>query len=56
LDRGIVRTLWLSVDEVRSSSARHRTPVLLQCVEDYLAGARHPLGLLHTDCAGISGL
>ncbi len=46
LDHGIVRTLWLSADEIRSSMAQHRTPALLQCVEDYLAGARHPLYLL----------
>ena len=51
LDHGIARTLWLSVDEVRASTARHRTPVLLQCVEDYLAGARYPLELLHTRLA-----
>ena len=51
LDHGITRTLWLSADEVRASRARHRTPVLLQCVEDYLAGARHPLELLHTHLA-----
>ena len=49
LDTGIVRTLWLTPEEVRASSARHRSPLLLQCIEDYLAGAAHPLSLLHTD-------
>ena len=52
LDHGIVRTLWLSADEIRASAPRHRSPVLLQCVEDYLAGARYPMDLLHSDLDG----
>ena len=47
LDHGIVRTLWLTIDEIRASVARHRSPLLLQCVEDYLAGRRFPLSLIH---------
>jgi 8-oxo-dGTP pyrophosphatase MutT (NUDIX family) len=49
LDTGIVRTLWLTPDEIRASTTRHRSPLLLQCVEDYLAGQRHPLELIHVD-------
>jgi 8-oxo-dGTP pyrophosphatase MutT (NUDIX family) len=49
LDTGIVRTLWMSADEIRASVARHRSPLLLQCVEDYLAGRRFPLDLVHVD-------
>ncbi len=49
LDKGIVRTLWLSLDELRASSARHRSPLLLQCVEDYVAGRRLPLDAIHVD-------
>ncbi|MBT2300971.1 NUDIX hydrolase [Variovorax paradoxus] len=48
LDEGIVRTLWMTADEIRSSVARHRSPLLLQCVEDYLAGQRYSLNLIHT--------
>ena len=47
LDTGIVRTLWLSPQEIRDSVARHRSPLLLQCVEDHLAGRRYPLELIH---------
>lgn len=47
LDTGIVRTLWLTADEIRASTARHRNPVVLQCVEDYLKGTRYPLSLIH---------
>ena len=49
LDEGIVRTLWLSADEIRASVASHRSPLLLKCMEDYLAGRRYPLDLVTTD-------
>ena len=46
LDEGIVRALWMTADEVRASTARHRSPLILQCVEDYIAGRRFSLDLL----------
>jgi 8-oxo-dGTP pyrophosphatase MutT (NUDIX family) len=49
LDAGIVRTLWMSVAELRASRARHRSPHVLGCVEDYLAGRRYPLDAITTD-------
>lgn len=49
LDHGIVRTVWLTPDEVRASRDRHRSPLVLQCMEDHLAGRRYPLELIHTD-------
>jgi len=49
LDDGIVRTLWMTPDEVRASRDRHRSPLVLQCIEDHLAGRRYPLALIHTD-------
>ncbi len=49
LDHGIVRTLWLAPDEIRASRARHRSPLLVRCMEDYLAGKRHPLDVVTTD-------
>ena len=51
LDEGIVRTLWMTPDEIRACVDRHRSPLLLQCIEDYLGGARHPLSLVHTDAS-----
>jgi 8-oxo-dGTP pyrophosphatase MutT (NUDIX family) len=53
LDRGIVRTVWMSAQEVRDSRDRHRSPVLLQCVEDYLAGRSFPLELVRTEVPGV---
>ncbi len=47
LDTGILRALWMPVAEIRTSRAKHRSPLLMQCVDDYLAGQRHPLALLH---------
>jgi len=49
LDSDIVRTLWMTLDELRASQARHRTPLVLRCVEDYLDGRRFPLDLVYTD-------
>jgi ADP-ribose pyrophosphatase YjhB (NUDIX family) len=49
LDHGIVRTLWMTPDEVRASQDRHRSPLLVRCMEDYLAGARYPLSAVITD-------
>ena len=49
LDEGIVRTVWLSADEIRASTARHRSPLLLTCMEDYLAGRRFPIDMITTD-------
>ena len=49
LDTGIIRALWMTADEIRASSARHRTPLVVRCVEDYLAGRRYPLELLTHD-------
>jgi phosphatase NudJ len=49
LDKGIVRTVWMTADEIRASTAMHRSPLLLRCLEDYLAGKRYPLELVTTD-------
>ena len=49
LDEGIVRTVWLTADEIRASVDRHRSPLLLRCMEDYLAGRRYPLDMVTTD-------
>ena len=48
LDDNIVRTVWLTPAEVRESQARHRSPLVLQCVEDHLAGKCYPLDLVTT--------
>jgi 8-oxo-dGTP pyrophosphatase MutT (NUDIX family) len=49
LDSGIVRTLWLTPDEIRASVERHRSPLVLKCVDDHLAGRRLPLDAVNAD-------
>jgi 8-oxo-dGTP pyrophosphatase MutT (NUDIX family) len=49
LDTGIVRTVWLTPDEIRASAERHRSPLVLRCMEDHSAGRRYPLELISTD-------
>jgi 8-oxo-dGTP pyrophosphatase MutT (NUDIX family) len=51
LDHGIVRTLWMTLPELRESRARHRSPHVLGCIEDYIAGRRHPLDTITTDAS-----
>lgn len=46
LDDGIVAARWLTLDEVKATAARHRSPLILRCIEDWQAGRRHPLDLL----------
>ncbi|WGG50853.1 NUDIX hydrolase [Rugamonas sp. DEMB1] len=48
LDDGIIRTLWMTRDEIAACPERHRSPLVLQCVDEYLSGLRAPLALLHT--------
>ena len=55
LDEGIVRTLWMTPDEVRASVSQHRTPHVVRGMEDYLAGKRHALDLVYTDASVIDG-
>jgi phosphatase NudJ len=49
LDDGIVCTLWMTLDEVRASRARHRSALVLRCIEDHAAGRRFPLDAVYTD-------
>src|SRR5262249_18741286 len=51
LDRGIVRAMWLAPDDIRRETARHRSPLVMRCIDDYLAGHRYPLSLLYHDPA-----
>jgi len=48
LDEGILRTVWMSRDELIATQDMHRSPLVLQCVDEYLAGRRHPLTMIHT--------
>ena len=55
LDVGIVRAVWLSQDEARQTASRHRTPLVLRCIDDYLCGHRYPLGAIHHEPSRYEG-
>ena len=46
LDQGIVAARWLTPDEVRATADRHRSPLILRCIEAWQAGKRYPLDLI----------
>ncbi len=46
LDTGIERALWMSRDELAAEAHRHRSPMVLRCVDDALAGQHYPLSLI----------
>ena len=43
LDEGILRAFWLSYADLTASCDRHRSPLVLRCVDDFRAGVRRPL-------------
>jgi len=47
LDPDIHQALWLNLDEFTARQADIRSPLVLNCLQDYLAGHRYPLSLLH---------
>jgi ADP-ribose pyrophosphatase YjhB (NUDIX family) len=49
LDTGIVRTLWMSGDEIRANAERVRSPLVLKCIADFEAGVRFPLSSVYSD-------
>ncbi|MEJ2688235.1 MAG: NUDIX hydrolase, partial [Gammaproteobacteria bacterium] len=45
LDSGIIRTVWLSRDELQARDDL-RSPLVLRSIDDYIGGRRYPLALL----------
>jgi len=43
LDKGIVRAVWLSHEELLAEAFRLRSPLVLRCIDDFLGGKRQPL-------------
>ena len=56
-DRGILRLRWLNRAQLADPALRLRSPLVLRCIDDYLAGIRHPCSLLsHLDQSGPASL
>ncbi|MCP4595339.1 NUDIX hydrolase [Neptuniibacter sp.] len=47
LDEGIIREVWMSRDEIEASAEKLRSPMVLKCIDDYLAGKEYPLDLIY---------
>lgn len=46
LDTGIIRAIWMTPEEIQATQLRHRSPLIWQCVSDYLRGQRFPLEII----------
>jgi 8-oxo-dGTP pyrophosphatase MutT (NUDIX family) len=54
LDEGIVRTVWMTPQEIQASQERHRSPLVWRCIADHLAGRRFPLNVVQADGSLLS--
>ena len=48
LDSPVVRTLWMTFDEIAAAGERLRGPLVLQCIADHRAGRRLPVDAIYT--------
>ncbi|WP_406564522.1 NUDIX hydrolase [Acinetobacter qingfengensis] len=46
LDQDILQAVWLSFDELQNSG-RARSPLVLQAIQDTIAGQKYPLNIIH---------
>ncbi len=46
LDTGIITTLWLTQAEITQQQDKCRSPLVIECLSDYIYGQRYPLSLL----------
>jgi 8-oxo-dGTP pyrophosphatase MutT (NUDIX family) len=46
LDEGIIRTVWMTADEIRSNAKLMRSPQVITCIEDYLNGQKFSLSVV----------
>lgn len=47
LDTGILKALWLTRHDLEKQEHRLRSPMVMQCIDDYLSGQRYPLHLVN---------
>jgi 8-oxo-dGTP pyrophosphatase MutT (NUDIX family) len=48
LDEGIIEASWFARDEIVALGASLRSPAVMRCIDDYLAGQRHPIDLIRS--------
>lgn len=49
LDEGILSAEWMTLDEIRQSQEKHRSPMVLHCILDYLQKPAYPLQVFSAD-------
>ena len=47
LDQDIIGPVWLSPEELAGRPGEWRSPLVMKCLQDYLAGHRFPLDLVY---------
>lgn len=47
LDTDIYDIQWLTIDEIKAVKNQHRSPIVLPCLTQYLAGKRLPLDIIY---------
>ncbi|RKZ49962.1 MAG: NUDIX hydrolase [Gammaproteobacteria bacterium] len=48
LDDGIIQAVWLSKEEIKENKDKMRSPMVAQCINDYLTGKNYPLNLINS--------
>lgn len=48
-DKEIIACHWLTLAEIKAKSAQLRSPLVLECIEDYLTGKKIPLSHLKSN-------
>ncbi|MFC7517805.1 NUDIX hydrolase [Herbaspirillum sp. GCM10030257] len=48
LDTGILRAVWMTHEELLACESKHRSPLVMRCIDDYLAGQLSPLSTIYT--------
>ena len=46
LDDGIVQAVWKTREQLIQDADKLRSPMVMQCIDDYLSGKRYPLDML----------
>ena len=46
LDTGVIQAVWLSRHELLAEPEKLRTPMVINSIDDYIAGKRYPLDML----------
>jgi len=52
LDKGILRAVWMTRDELARAERRLRSPLVLRCIDDFHRGRQFPLDILAHITAG----